>query len=57
MHADYLHSHGKFIPAQFDLIFFSEFSHIRCMNKRQITKYLAKTGRKFSSRSVDITAP
>ena len=43
MHAYYLHSHGKFIPAQFDLSFFSEFSHISCMNKRQITKYLAKT--------------
>ena len=61
MHAYYFHSHGKFIPGQFDLSFFSEFSHVHCMNKRQITKYTVSSqngmGLKFSSRSVDITAP
>ena len=42
MHITSTHMESSY-PRSLIGVFFSEFSHIRCMNKRQITKYLAKT--------------
>ena len=59
MHAYYLHSHGKFIPAQFDLSFFLWVFPHQLYEQEANNKVSGQNGMglKFSSRSVDITAP